>query len=616
MANFLTDNEDLRFYVERAVDWERLAKHAHMGRPVDLKSTVQNYRDILDLVGQFSAEEIAPFGRDVDEQTAVLEEGEVNVPPRIAAIFDRMKELELHGLCLPEEVGGLNCPMMVYVLAGEMIARSEVSVMTHWAFHGGMAMAMLIYSMDEGSTEFDLEDFTIRSTRWQPYIQEILEGKSWGSMDITEAHAGSDMAQMRTRADRDDNGHWTVTGTKIFITSGHGRFHFVIARTDHLDDEHTGLLGLSLFLVPAYTENPDGTRIRHATLDRVDEKLGHHGSVTVQITFDRSPAELIGQVGDGFRNMLLIMNNARINVGFEALGLMECAYRMAASYAADRPAMGKTIDKHELIADMLDEMRTDIQGLRALGVEAAFHEEMSQRLKLRTQSMSKDAPEFFQLNKEFEFHKSYSRLTTPLIKFLGAEKAVEFARRNMQIHGGSGYMCEYDAEKLLRDSLVLPIYEGTTQIQALMATKDHLGAILRAPGRVMVRMIMAWLKAWLTPPLGCKRRLAQIRWRALHAQFALIVRVVIAKWRRGTSMKHWDPKSDFAPALLQAENLSALLVDRVILDLLARQAQDFPDRQDVLERYLERAEPRSRYLHEKIRRGGRRLLDQLTEQQA
>ena len=616
MPNFLADNDDLKFYVDKAIDWNTLAKNAHMGGPVDLEACTQNYRDILELVGEFSADEIAPYAREVDEQAAVLKDGEVVIAPRVHQIFERMKELELHGLCLPEEVGGLNCPMMVYVIAGELLARSEVSVMTHWAFHGGMAMAMLIYSIDEGSTEIDLENYCLRSTRWQDSIREIVSGTSWGSMDITEPHAGSDMAQLRTRADRDEAGNWTVTGSKIWISSGHGRFHFVVARTDHLEGTHKGLDGLSLFLVPAYTDAPDGTRTRHTTLDRVDEKLGHHGSVTVQITFDQTPAQLVGKVGDGFRNMLLIMNNARINVGFESLGLMECAYRMAKAYAAERPTMGKTIDRHELVADMLDEMQTDLQGLRALGVEAAFQEEMSQRLQIRLKATAADDPNRAALTRALARHKSYSRLTTPLIKFLGAEKAVEFARRNMQIHGGSGYMCEYDAEKLLRDSLVLPIYEGTTQIQALMATKDHLGAILRTPGGFFGSLTLAWLKAWLTPPIGLKRRLAQIRWRALHAQFALIVKVVWAKWRSGTGMKHWNPKTDFAPALLQAENLSGVLVDRVILDLLERQAEQFPERAEVLECYLERAEPRSRYLHDQIRRGGKRLLQQLAEQQA
>ncbi|MBM64658.1 MAG: hypothetical protein CMH55_00305 [Myxococcales bacterium] len=615
MANYLNDNEDLRFYVDQAIDWKTLAENARLGGPVDVESTVQNYRDILELVGEFSADEVAPYSREVDEQEAVIENGEVVIPARVGEIFERMKALELHGLCIPEELGGMNCPLMVYALTGELLARSEVSVMTHWAFHGGMAMAMLIYSIDEGSTEIDLENHCLRSTRWQGYIEEIIAGTSWGSMDITEAHAGSDMAQLRTKADRDEDGNWTVTGSKIFISSGHGRFHFVVARTDHSEGEHKGLNGLSLFLVPAYTDHPDGTRTRHATVDRVDEKLGHHGSVTVQISFENSPAELVGKVGDGFRNMLLIMNNARINVGFESLGLMEAAYRMAKAYAADRPTMGKAIDKHELVADMLDEMRTDIQGLRALGVTAAFNEEMSQRLQIRLKAMASDDPGRAALLTEMATYKSYSRLTTPLIKFLSAEKAVELARRNMQIHGGSGYMCEYGAEKLLRDSLVLPIYEGTTQIQALMATKDHLGAILAAPGRFLARLGSSWLKAWLTPTRR-RRSLAQIRWRALHAQFALLRKVVWAKWRSGTSMKHWDPKTDFAPALLQAENLSGLLVDRVILDILEAQAQQFPERQELLDRYLERAEPRSRHLHEKVCRGSRRLLDSLAEQAA
>src|SRR5690606_1530649 len=117
-------------------------------------------------------------------------------------------------------------------------------------------------------------------------------------------------------------------------------------------------------------------RVRLATVDRIEEKLGHHASVTAQISFERTPAFLIGKRGEGFHHMLTLMNNTRLGVGFECLGLCEAAVRLAAGYAADRRSMGKTIDRHELIADYLDEMRTDIQALRAMCVYGAYHEEV------------------------------------------------------------------------------------------------------------------------------------------------------------------------------------------------------------------------------------------------
>ncbi len=229
-----------------------------------------------------------------------LKDGEAHFGPRLQGICDKISELGLHGLMIPRELGGMNAPVLVYFINAELLARADVSLMTHYGFHGGMAMAMLMLSALEGTTEFDPVTGQIKRTRFGKEIAEIASGKAWGSMDITEPDAGSDMAALRAVGEKDDRGRWTVSGQKIFITSGHGKYHFVIARTEKAqaaagDTSKTGLDGLSLFLVPAYREGPDGKRTRLATLDRVEEKLGHHGSATVAITFDRTPAELMGR---------------------------------------------------------------------------------------------------------------------------------------------------------------------------------------------------------------------------------------------------------------------------------------------------------------------------------
>ena len=198
--------------------------------------------------------------------------------------------------------------------------------------------------------------------------------------------------------------------------------------------------------------------------------------------FDDTPGELIGARGDGFKNMLLLMNNARVGVGFESLGVCEAAWRQAKAFAAERPSMGKTIDKHEMIAEHLERMETTIQGLRALAMRAAHHEEMSQKLRLRLQfDPPEDRSELERLQREQRRHQSTGRRLTPLLKYLGSEAAVDLARTNVQVHGGAGYVTEYDAEKLLRDALVFPIYEGTSQIQALLATKDVLLGTIGKP---------------------------------------------------------------------------------------------------------------------------------------
>ncbi len=471
MTSFFEDNDDLRFYFDKGVDWDKLVKLTEHGFRAEggfenAAEARKFYREVAELFGELAAKEIAPRATAIDREDTQLVASEAVEGPAMRAVFDALKAADVHRLTLPRETGGLNAPLLVYFLAGEMIARADVSTMTHFSFHGGMAMAMLAFSIHEGTTRFDGAANRISETRFADYIAEIARGDAWGSMDITEPNAGSDMAALRTRAEEDATGAWFISGQKIFITSGHGKYHFVIARTEEAqgDDLLAGLRGLSMFLVKAYEDLPDGSRKRWVTIDRVEEKLGHHGSVTASLHFDRTPAELVGKRGEGFQYMLNLMNNARIGVGFESIGLAECALRMAKDYAAERRSMGKAIGRHEMIADWLDEMETDIAGLRALAVMSGVHEEIAQKERLGERFGGELSGEARARRDADEAkHRRLARRYTPLLKYLAAEKAVEIARRNLQIHGGVGYTKDYAAEKLLRDALVLPVYEGTSR---------------------------------------------------------------------------------------------------------------------------------------------------------
>jgi alkylation response protein AidB-like acyl-CoA dehydrogenase len=627
MANFLKDNDDLAFYLDKGIDWDPLISvsepsFSEASGFSDPEEAKQFYRSTLEMVGELTAEKIAPISLEMDRQGVRLENGEVVFPPKLDAMFEYIKGLELHGMCVPRELGGQNAPMLLYFVNTELFARADVSIMAHHGFHGGIAMAMLMFSEREGSTRRDTESGQITSTRFAKEIEDVRRGEAWGCMDITEPDAGSDMAALKCRGELDADGTWRVTGQKIFITSGHGKYHFVIARTEAAvasDDPMAGLGGLSMFLVPAYEDGPEG-RTRFVTVDRVEEKMGHHGSATCALTFENAKAELIGQRGEGFKYMLMLMNNARLGVGFECIGLCEAAYRLAKSYAAERRSMGKTLDQHEMIADYLDEMRTDIQGIRALAMHGAFHEEMSQKLQVRVAHASVSPFEQKRIEREIDTHKAEARRVTPLLKYLGAEKAVEIARRALQIHGGVGYIEEYGAAKLLRDASVMPIYEGTSQIQSLMAMKDTLGRIIQSPQAFVKRIAQTrWRRLATRDPLE-KRvlGLAQLTNSALQV---LLRRTAGAKVRGLGALpmsewpsklrESWDPKRDFAPALLHAERLTRMLCDATIAELLYEQAKRHPERISVLERHLERAEPRSRFLLNEISTTGARLLGTL-----
>ena len=576
------------------------------------------------MIGEFVAEEIAPLAPAIDRHGVHCVDGEVTEAREMDKIFKKIKALDIHGMCLPRELGGLNCPATLYMICTEIFARADVSVCAHHGFHAAMAMAMLFYSLSEGTTEIDRERGTVISTRFGEAIAEILAGEAWGSMDLTEANAGSDLAALRSKGERDADGTWRVSGEKVFITSGHAKYHFVIARTEpasgDAEDPLAGLGGLSLFLVPAYT-GKGAHKKWLARVERVEEKLGHHGSATVAITFDRVPAFLLGQRGDGFKQMLLLMNNARVGVGFESIGLCEAAVRMARAYAAERPSMGKTIDQHELIADYLETMETEIQGLRALAMYAAFHEEMAQRSTIGARYYAAGgSAEQQRFEAEARTHKTKARRVTPLLKYLASEKAVEMARLNIQIHGGVGYTREYGAEKLLRDAVVMPIYEGTSQIQSLMAMKDALMGIIKNPQAFVARTAQSrWRSLSARDPL--ERAVARVQSHALAAQQHLMQRTAadklkalggkpIAAWPE-QFLKNWDPKRDFAYAMLHAENLIRLLADTAIVERLWAQAKVHAERREVLERYLEKAEPRAKHLHELITTTGNRLLAKL-----
>jgi hypothetical protein len=327
---------------------------------------------------------------------------------------------------------------------------------------------------------------------------------------------------------------------------------------------------------------------------------------------------LIGKRGEGFKYMLTLMNNARVGVGFESIGLAEAAYRMARDYADVRRSMGKPIAKHEMIADLLDEMRTDVQALRALAVASAVHEEAAQKLAIMQKFLSvATESEKARIERELPKHRRASRRFTPLLKYLAAEKAVEIARRNMQIHGGVGYTKEYGAEKLLRDALVLPVYEGTSQIQSLMAMKDTLLGIIKAPQAFVAKLGQArWRAISARDPL--ERGVARIQSLSLSAQQFLLTRTAAGKLKaladapvttwRDSLTKDWDPKRDFALAMLHAERLTRLLADEAIAELLLAQAKAHPKRRELLERFLDRAERRDRALHEEITTSGGRIL--------
>ncbi len=621
-GNYYLDNEDLRFQLERAYNWSELISLYERGYTAkdgfkDEKEALEFYRDILDNVGKFIASEVAPRAKDMDHRPPRLENGEVVVDPEMAAIFDGFKEMGLYALNLPRELGGLNVPLTLYFALAEIIGRADIAVLGHYGFHGGIALSLLAYSLDEGTVQHDGE--VITGTRFEEAIREIIEGEAFGCMVLTEPDAGSDLGALRTRAVLGADGKWRLTGQKIFITSGHGQHQLVLAKTENTGN---GLKDLSLFLVPRVIDR-DGKKVNNVVIERLEEKLGIHSSVTATLTYEDSVGELVGKRGQGFQLMVMLMNNARLGVGFESIGLAEQAYRLAKAYAAERKSMGKTIDRHEMIADYLDRMETDIRGLRAFAYSATESLELYTRLEMKLRlAPPADPEERKALERRVRSLKRRARDLTPLIKYQASEKAVEISRMALQIHAGVGYTRDYEVEKLLRDALVLPIYEGTSQIQSLMALKDRLQGAIKDPARFLRRAALARVGG-LSARDPLDRKLARLMSQQYSAMQHILTHIARDKWVwvhekkvsewTAAFLKDWDARRDFAFGLLHAERMTRILSEVAIAKVLVKQARRFPERRELAEKYLDKALPVVNFLHEEISLSGDRLLKKLQE---
>jgi alkylation response protein AidB-like acyl-CoA dehydrogenase len=610
-SNYLTDNEDLLWHLEHTVEWDEIVRLLERDftlpdGPGSVAAAKEQYMAILQEVGRFVANEVAPNVESMDEVGCKLVDGKVVMAPASDAVFAAMKDMGLHGLTVPRELGGMNCPLGLYFALGELLARADCGTMTHFSFFGGIASSLLVYAAREGSLK--LKDGVITETRYREAIEELGRGDAWGAMVLTEPGAGSDLGAIRARGTQGPDGKWRVNGEKIFITSGHGQWQVVLARTSDAAEGESGLVGLSLFLVPRVITR-DGKEVENVKVTKVEEKLGHGSSPTVSLLYEDSEAELIGSLGQGFELMLVLMNSARVAVGFEGLGVCESAHRMAQAYAATRVTMGKPIKDHELVAEMLQDMDTTIRGIRALCFEAVNAVEVSNRLEQRLQlEPPADPAERAAMEQRLSRRKRYARKLTPLLKYLASESAVQLARNNMQIHGGMGYIHETGADRLLRDALVLPVYEGTSQIQALMALKDVLGAAIKDPAALVRKAAAARVAATVSRGLDRAYHQAEVKYyQSIEAVLGRILGTKVkSEWstlsQGGLSegldylmskfLRSWDAKHDFAHGLVHAERITKMLMELHVARILLRQGKEHPERLVFARRWITRMLPR------------------------
>jgi alkylation response protein AidB-like acyl-CoA dehydrogenase len=483
-----------------------------------------------------------------------------------------------------------------------MLARADAATMVQYGFYSSPAAMIVRFGTDA------------QKRRWVP---SLATGEMIGWVAMTEPEAGSDVGNLSTSATRQPDGTWRINGRKQFISSGNGQVGVLLARAVA---GSKGLDGLALFVVPRCVPDPDQGERQNFEVERAEDKVCIAGSPTCALSFHDSYGEIMGSPGDGWRQITTFMNEARIAVGVQACGVAQASLVAARDYAAQRIQMGKPIREHPLVAEMLLDMQTTVAGLRALWMESAVAYDLVQGLDRQLRDLSEVDPERPTIEARKKRLERYLRELTPLVKYFGAEEAIRTARTGMQVFGGYGVVKDYEVERYLRDSLILPIYEGTSQIQALMAVKDLLKTVMRRPGVLLVPGGHSeWLaRANIDRELGRPYRQALRNFGAALGWLMVDVGRQIGPRRTAQLLRGSGDltEADLSYVLLSAERLTQMLAHLHIGRLLAQQAQRWPERRPLAERFLKRTSDVCALNARRIMRGDREPLEAIEEWRA
>ncbi len=453
--NFFTDNLDLQFRLDeldlsQVVDLleEGYTTHTqYPGAPRNYVDAKDNYRLLLNLVGEICATRVAPQAADADEEGVQFHDGQVTYADATQEAMEALRQAELVGATLPWEYGGLNLPETILQMMVEIISRADASLMTVF----GLQEIAAIFVAENGDEEIKAR-----------ILPRVIRGELLGgAMVLTEPDAGSDLGVVQTRAIYDEeSGTWRLNGVKRFITNGCADVLLVLARSEQGSNDARGL---SMFLVEA----DETVRVR-----RIENKLGIHASPTCEIQFNDTRARLIGKRRFGLiRYAMSMMNEARLSVGTQALGVAEAAYREAYQYAEKRVQFGQSINTLPAVYRMLLSMRGEIEATRALVYETARLVDLE---KAYTRCDTLDSVD----RKTLKQLKRLTSVLTPLVKYYASEMGNRVCYQAMQVHGGTGYMREFNVERHFRDIRVTNIYEGTSQLQVVAAIGGLLGRTL------------------------------------------------------------------------------------------------------------------------------------------
>ena len=450
MANFYSDVKEIKFEIENSPLMERIVelkernyadKDNYDEAPQDFADAMDNYDKVLEIVGDVTANIVAPNAEDVDAEGPHCENGRVRYASKTYENLDAMVKAGMNGMTMPRRYNGLNLPNTVYTAANEIVSAGDAGFENIWSLQDCI----------ETLYEFGDEDQHSR------FIPRICAGETM-SMDLTEPDAGSDLQSVMLKATFDEeNNCWRLNGSKRFITNGDSDIHLVLARSEAGTRDGRGL---SMFI---YDKRDGGVDVR-----RIENKLGIHGSPTCELVYKNAKAELCGSRKMGLiKYVMALMNGARLGIAAQSVGLSQAAFNEGMAYAKDRKQFGKAIIEFPAVYDMLSIMKAKLDAGRALLYQTARYVDIYKALDDIARER-KLTPE------ERAEQKTFSRLAdafTPLAKGMNSEYANQNGYDCIQIHGGSGFMLEYACQRIYRDARITSIYEGTTQLQTVAAIR-------------------------------------------------------------------------------------------------------------------------------------------------
>lgn len=449
MANSYTDYPEIKFHMEhelmsRIVELKErnyADKDQYDYAPQDFEDAMDSYDKTLEIVGDVTANVIAPNAEAVDAEGPHCENGRVRYAAKTYENLDATIKAGMNGMTMPRCYGGLNLPITVYTAANEIISAGDAGFENIWSLQDCI----------ETLYEFGDEDQRKR------FIPRVCEGETM-SMDLTEPDAGSDLQSVMLKATySEEEGCWLLNGVKRFITNGDSDIHLVLARSEEGTRDGRGL---SMFI---YDKRQGGVNVR-----RIENKLGIHGSPTCELVYKNAKAELCGDRKLGLiKYVMALMNGARLGIAAQSVGIEQAAYDEGLAYAKDRKQFGKEIINFPAVYDMLALMKAKLDAGRSLLYMTARYVDIYKALDDIARER-KLTPE------ERKEQKTYAKLAdsfTPLAKGMNSEFANQNAYDSIQIHGGSGFMLEYKCQQLYRDARITSIYEGTTQLQTVAAIR-------------------------------------------------------------------------------------------------------------------------------------------------